>query len=541
MGSRPWLLFVLFFLSFMQASSQVAAYSTAWCVGCHQFLVVNEGILAFNGSKLEDLTWGLQAKDLNERDFMDFIQTVAVANAGNLTLVYAFPYDMLYMAVYNGTRPIVLKPVLSWYVGYVKDLLFYNGSMFFVASTGGAPHDASDSVYRVDPSNLVVTGSWGLAWDARERINPENAGISPYSWVDIGVDDKGRLWARVRMVMPNATLYYLYNGSNFTPTDFNPVIHVPRPRAPFVIKVTSGILYDLPYLLPGYAPTRYLLVKNGTETDITDRVQELAYSVKPLEALYGFWDEARGEWVVSFGMYGLAVTYAVNGSCREPVHLRGLPLASYNDTYVLLSNGTLTWGNYSVKTPTRSEFWLNCLYCSGRRVSVGVYLKGNRPVIAFPWVVYGNGSIRKGFIAYEVTDKGFLVFNTTDERELGQNLVPPRTVPKGNGGSMWNNVTGTLIVDETNKSAFLITERGKVPVNFTVAKGVWSVIVGNGTFLLLDDNVYIVPPYDRPLRVLSLPLCGEETAPESGGIEWMVLLVVLVGVLTGAFVLWRGR
>ncbi|NJD99743.1 hypothetical protein E3E26_08115 [Thermococcus sp. LS1] len=507
----------------------IKAYSTAWCESCHQFIVENDGVFAYNGSTFQDLTWELQAKGLTREEFLDFVQTISVANAGNITLLYFFPYDSLYMAIYNGDTPVVFKPVLGYCVNGIWDFVYYNGNIFFVASLG-TPHFAADSVIRLDPETLNVTEEWNLAWDARERIAPENATLIPYAWVRLGLDDHERLWARVDLIMPNTTLYYLYNGTNFTPVNASPKLHIPKPKASFRIEVRRGVTYSLPYLLPKYTPTRYFLVKNETERDVTGEVKALAYSVEPLRALYGFWDDERKEWVVSFGMYGLTVTYAVRGSCRAPLDVSGLPLAAYKGSYVILSNGTLSWKNHTVKTPIQSEYWLDNPNYSRGYVSVRVYQKSGHQVIAFPWEVIGNGSIRRGFIAYEVTGDGFVIFNTTDERELGQNLVPLRVIPEGKGDSKWNNVTGTLIISEENGTAFLITEDGRVSVNFTVARKTWSVIVGNGTFLMVGlKDAYVVPPYDKPVSVLRIPSCETQG---KGGNNWSgVVTPLLAGIL----------
>ena len=518
----------------------VTAYSTAWCGACHQLVVVNDGVFAFNGSNFKDLTWELQARGLREEEFLDFIQTIGVVNAGNLTLIYSFPYDMLYMAVYSGKFPVVMKSIIGWYVGGVRDFLLYNGSVFFVASTGGDPHDSSDAVYRLNPTTLNVTGHWGLAWDARNRVAPENAGITPYAWVHLGLDEHGRLWARVDMMMPNTTLYYLYDGKDFVPVNASPKLHLPEPsRGPFTIHLKRGITYYLPTSYWGYTPTRYFLVENGTTIDVTEGVKSLAYSTKPLNFLYGSWDWWRKRWVISFKMYGLPISYVVDGDCRSPLDVNGLPLTTYNGSYVLLRNGTLSWKNYTVKTPTRSEYWADSSASLEEVVSVEVYLKNSHPVIAFPWEVYGNKTIKKGFIAYEVTEEGFVVFNTTNETELGQNLVPPWFVPNGKGGSKWNNIPGTLIVNEPEGTAYLITRNGKVSVNFTVAGRARRVVVGNGTFLMVGSNdAYIVPPYDRPVSVLSLDLCSPST---SAGIKspWgnkRTLILVLGAGMAAVFV-----
>ncbi|WP_054841402.1 hypothetical protein [Thermococcus peptonophilus] len=60
-------------------------------------LVENDGLFVYNGSEFQDLTWKLEAEGLKGEELLDFIGTLRVANAGNLTLVYAYPYDGLYM------------------------------------------------------------------------------------------------------------------------------------------------------------------------------------------------------------------------------------------------------------------------------------------------------------------------------------------------------------------------------------------------------------------------------------------------------------
>jgi len=518
-----------------------SAYSTAWCGSCHQFVIVNEGVFAYNGSGFEDLTWELRASDIKREDFMAFIQTVGVANAGNLTLLYFFPYDMLYMAVYNGTLPVVMKPVLNWYVGGVWDFVEYNGSVFFVASTGISPHSSSDEVYRLDLKTFRVTAGWDLSWDARNMIAPDKAGISPYAWVNLGLDDRGRLWARVDMMMPNTTVYYLYNGTNFTPVNASPRLHIPKPEPPFRIEIKTGIGYLLSQVPSLYVPTKYILVRDGRKKDLTAELLSFAEGIRPLNVLYGFWDSEKKEWVVSFGLYGLPVTYAVNGSCRRPLHLQNMPLESYKGSYVLLGNGTLSWRNYTVRTPGWNESGSDD---SETDFELEVYMKDGHPIIAFPWEYYKNGTTEDGFIACEVTDRGFVVFNTTDEKELGRNLIPPWTVPVGKWGLKWNNVTGTLKVNDTSKTALLITDNGTVPVNFTVADTTKSVVVGNGTFLLIGwDGAYIVPPYDKPVDVLSLPLCMENTtkAVQTSWEEYMWWALILVALLAAMGVFFRRR
>lgn len=81
------------------SSPCVSAYSTAWCESCHQLLVENDGLFAYNGSEFQDLTWKLEAEELpyEDGDFLSIVDTLEVANAGNLTLIYSYPYDELYM------------------------------------------------------------------------------------------------------------------------------------------------------------------------------------------------------------------------------------------------------------------------------------------------------------------------------------------------------------------------------------------------------------------------------------------------------------
>jgi len=413
----------LFVISILLTAPATAAYSTAWCGSCHQFVVVNKGVFAYNGSSFQDLTWNISLSRIRNPDPGEVFWDFGAVNAGNLTLMYSLYEDGLYMGLYTGKLPIVLHPVLGWCVNYVEDFVEYNGSVFFVASTGDGPHSASDEVYRLDVKTFNITGDWDLSWDARDRIAPNNAGVSPYAWVSLGLDDGGRLWARVDMMEPNTTVYYLYNGTNFTPVNASPRLHIPKPEPPFRIEVKTGIgylLYQVPSL---YVPTKYILVRDGRKKDLTAELLSFADGIRPLNVLYGFWDSEKKEWVVSFGLYGLPITYAVNGSCRRPLHLRDLPLESYNGSYVLLGNGTLSWRNYTVRTPGWNESGSDD---SDTDVELEVYMKDGHPIIAFPWESYKNGTTKKGFIAYEVTDEGFVVFNTTDEKELGMNLIPPR-------------------------------------------------------------------------------------------------------------------
>ncbi len=529
------------FLIFAPLRPSVGAYSTAWCGSCHQFVVVNDGVFAFNGSSFQDLTWELQAKSLKREGFMDFIQTVGVANAGNLTLFYFFPYDMLYMGAYNGTLPVVMRPVLNWYVGDVEDFLRYNGSIFFVASTGVSPHCASDEVYRLDLKTFSVTGGWDLSWDARDRIAPQNAGIIPYAWVNLGFDDGGRLWARVDLVNPNTTVYYLYNGTNFTLVNARPRLHIPEPKPPFRLAVQTGLAYKLPWLLPSYTPVRYIFVKDGKERDVTDELLSFAYRIKPLKALYGFWNNEKKEWVVSFDLYGLPVTYVINGSCREPFIIRGLPLEVYNGSYVLLRNETLSWRDHTIELPFRID--QNSPY-SENDVELRIYLNKGHPVIAFPWETYKNGTSKRGFLAYEVTDNGFMTLNTSNNTTPGMDLIPPWFPLDGNGP---NNVTGTLVVNDVNKTAYLLTDTGRIPLNLSVANAAKAVAVGNGTFLLLGrDDAYMVPPYDKPVDVLSLPVCGQQTPTQKTAVHtrkekdvWEGVLLVIVLAAIGAFLIRR--
>ncbi|AMQ19202.1 hypothetical protein [Thermococcus peptonophilus] len=538
-GKLLTLIFVLIVLS----SSYVSAYSTAWCESCHQLLVENDGLFVYNGSEFQDLTWKLEAEGLKGEELLDFIGTLRVANAGNLTLVYAYPYDGLYMGVYNGSAPIVLKPVLAWYVDYARDFLFYDGSIFLVASTGSSPHSASDSVFRLDPKTLNVTGEWDLAWAARDIIAPENAGNIPYAWVYLGLDNKNRLWARVDMILPNTTVYYLYHNGDLELKNETPVgFHIPEVKAPFNIAVEDGIRYELPSFLPEYTLTRYFLVTNGTKRDITKEVLKLAYSSRPLKSLYGFWSWEKNEWVVSFRLYNLPVVYRVSGKCREALYIDGLPIAEYKGSYVILGNGTLSWRNYTVETPRKTYYWLDYQEDENEHSSVWVqvYRKNDHPLVAFLWEIRQNGTTTEGFTAYELTDEGFKIFNTTDERDLGKNLIPPRYIPV-NGEYILNNETGTLQIDHENNTALIINNSRRIPISYALADKTEAVVVGNNTFLLITwRDAYIVPPYYEPLSVLGLPLCSDlntgmrENAPRIAVLT--VVAVILVGIL-----LWRLR
>ncbi|NJE60238.1 hypothetical protein [Thermococcus sp. 21S7] len=508
MKSRSVVSALTAFLLLASLFSPVKAYSTAWCEVCHQLLVENNGVFAFNGSKFVDLTRQIEPPPLPDLYFPEFVWNLGVATAGNVTVIYSLYHDSLDMGVYNGTFPVFLIPTISWYTGGAGDFLFYNGSIFFVASTSCCgPHYASDDVYRVGPRTME---SWDLIRYARKIVPQEKESLTPMAGIKLGLDENGRLWAGVYLWDSNVTLYYLYNGTNFTLVNASPRLHIPKPEPPFRIEVRRGITYYLHYPLRPYTPTRYILIRNGTSRDVTDEVRRLAYSVRPVEVFHGFWDGGRREWVVSFSMYDLPVTYAANGSCRRPINVEGLPLGVYNGSYVLLGNGTLGWRNQTVRTPQQSYPWSKSI------VDVEVYVRDGRPVVAFPWETEVNGTARKGFVLYEATENGFEVRNVTGTEEPGRELL---VYPiSGGEESCRANATGTLCVDTETGTAFIRTENGTVPVNYSVASRTEVVIVGNGTFLLLGEgSTYIVPPYDSPIDVLSLPVCVEKNTTENQG------------------------
>jgi len=353
--------------------------------------------------------------------------------------------------------------------------------------------------------------SWDLIRYARKVVPQEEESLTPMAGIKLGLDENGRLWAGVYLWDSNVTLYYLYNGTNFTLVNASPRLHIPKPEPPFKIEVRRGITYHQSYPLRTYTPTRYILIRNGTSRDVTDEVQRLAYSLRPVEVFHGFWDDGRREWVVSFSIYDLPVTYAANGSCRRPINVEGLPLGVYNGSYVLLGNGTLGWRNQTVRTPLRTYYWSN-----STTVNVEVYVRDGRPVVAFPWETDINGTARKGFVLYEVTKKGFEVRNVTGTEEPGRELL---IYPVSGGeDSCKASAIGTLCLDTETRTAFIRTENGTVPVNYSVASRTEVVIAGNGTFLLVGKGrAYIVPPYDKPVDVLSLPVCMEKNTTKERG------------------------
>lgn len=511
----------------------INASSTAWCESCSQVVIANEGIFAYNGSDFIDLTWHLKTGITDPSDLREFISNVEVVTLGNLVLVYSNYHDSIYMGIYNGSVPIKMSPVVEWYSWGPKDIIVYNGSIFFVAESGGGPHYASDVVFQLDPQTLKVEKKWDLAWDAREAIAPDNAGNTPYAWVNLGLDKKGMLWAKVDMIFPNTTLYYLYNGTDFIMTNKTPKIHpYTAPYGTFKIEINRGLMYHLPTFYSLYVPTRYILVENKRRKDVTDEIKRLARSVEPLYPIMGFWDESRGEWIVTYLLYGLPLAYRVNKTCATPLDIDYLPLASYLGDYVVLGNGTLRWKYYTVKIPTIRQSGDTYYPWQEGYVSLELYQKNGHPVIALPWEVRQNESRRskKGYLAYEVTEKGFLILNTTDERKLGKNLIPPR-VSMGK----WNNIPGVLIVSIPNKTAFLITENGKIPVNFTIAKRTSHVVVGNDTFLFMTyHEAYVLPPWMEPTNVNKILEQSRKLnweCPKEKEDEWIKKVTPFAGVI----------
>ena len=176
-------------------------------------------------SNSELLEWGIKAISVD-----------------NLTVVYSFPYDFLYMGIYTGGESVTLKPLIGPCVCGISEFLVYNGSLFFVSNDGATPHTACDEVVELNPHNLSMR-NWVLSWDARERINPERAGNIPYAQVDIGLDESGELWAKVYLLFENETLYYFYSGGNFTLVNETPSsLSLPKPRKVDVV-VQNGSFY----------------------------------------------------------------------------------------------------------------------------------------------------------------------------------------------------------------------------------------------------------------------------------------------------------
>lgn len=160
----------------------------------------------------------------------------------NMTVVYSFPYDFLYMGIYRGGDEVTIKPLIGPCVCNVSEFLVYNGSLFFVSNDGPDPHSACDEVVEVNPNNMS-TRNWILSWDARERVNPEKAGNIPYVNVDIGLDRDGRLWARAYLLFENETLYYLYSNGNFTIVNATPSsFYRPKPQK-LSLMVQNGSFY----------------------------------------------------------------------------------------------------------------------------------------------------------------------------------------------------------------------------------------------------------------------------------------------------------
>ncbi|WP_324736207.1 hypothetical protein VFC49_03620 [Thermococcus sp. SY098] len=527
--------------------SPVSAHSTAWCEDCHQVLVANEGLFAYNGSDFIDLTWHLEAGIRDPSDIREFISNLGVTTVGDVVLVYSNYHDSIYMGIYNGSIQIRMKPVVGWYSWKPRDFVFYSGSVFFVAETGSGPHYASDSVFQLNPRTLKVEKTWSLAWNARNTIAPENAGNTPYAWVHLGLDDNGKLWAKVDMIFPNTTVYYLYDGTNFVMTNETLKLHpYEPPNGPFKIEIQRGLMYYLPKFPPVYGPTRYILIENDRRKDVTDEIKKLAESVEPLYSLIGFWNEDEKEWVVVYDLYGLPLAYEVKGNCTVPLEIDYLPLASYLGYYVVLGNGTLSWKNYTVKTPMRMYFGHNTDYPWRKGyVSLELYQKNGHPVIVFPWEIWQNQTWKgkKGYLAYEITERGFVIINTTDKKELGKNLIPSSVLM-----GKWNNVTGTLIVNIPNKTAFLITDKEKIPVNFTVAKKTESVVVGNSTFLFITYyEAFILPPWMKPVsvnRMLELyremdGKCLEEETGVSDGTTKGITFLTGIATIVIFVTLWR--
>ncbi len=150
-----------------------------------------------------------------------FEDGVTAIEVDNVTLVYTYHHDSLYMGAYTTGDKLALRPILGPCVCGVFDFLLYNESIFFVANDGSAPHYACDEVVRIYPKSMEKK-RWVLSWDARERINPDNAGNIPYATVHLGLDEHGNLWARVSLLLENLSVYYLYSNGNFLMVNSTP-------------------------------------------------------------------------------------------------------------------------------------------------------------------------------------------------------------------------------------------------------------------------------------------------------------------------------
>ncbi len=169
---------------------------------------------------------------------------VTAIEVDNVTLVYSYHHDSLYMGAYTTGDKLVLRPILGPCVCGVFDFLLYNGSLFFVANDGSAPHYACDEVVRIDPKSMKKQ-TWVLSWDARNRINPDNAGNIPYATVHLGLDEYGNLWARVNLLFENLSVYYLYSNGNFSMVNSTPgKLHLPKTRR-LNVTVKNGSFYLL--------------------------------------------------------------------------------------------------------------------------------------------------------------------------------------------------------------------------------------------------------------------------------------------------------
>ena len=167
---------------------------------------------------------------------------VTAIEVDNVTLVYSYHHDSLYMGVYTTGDRLVLRPILGPCVCGVFDFLLYDESLFFVANDGSAPHYACDEVVRIDPKSMEKK-RWVLSWDARNRINPDNAGNIPYATVHLGLDERGNLWARVDLLFENLSVYYIYSNGNFSIVNSTPgELHLPKTRR-LNVTVKNGSFY----------------------------------------------------------------------------------------------------------------------------------------------------------------------------------------------------------------------------------------------------------------------------------------------------------
>jgi len=203
---------------------------------------------------------------------------VTALGVGDLIFVYSYHHDSLYGGVYTTGDRLVLRPILAPCVCGVFDFLLYNGSLFFVANDGSAPHYACDEVVRIEPETMEEK-TWVLSWDAREKINPDNAGNIPYATVHLGLDKNGNLWARVNLLFENLTVYYLYSNGNFSMVNSTPEeLHLPRTRR-LNVTLKNGSFY---LLIPVEGESR----ASGLERGLPGKINILAIALGALVVIW---------------------------------------------------------------------------------------------------------------------------------------------------------------------------------------------------------------------------------------------------------------